>query len=129
MPGKAVCDGILRLSIYKIQNESTILIAPETMKKKVIIESGIVESNCIFYQPGTVHELGKLWIETVPAYNRIKPFHPKVKKWQGYVVQMDGVRYYVAGDTDVNEDIKKVKCYNNYNERERKNKNLSKKIF
>lgn len=26
------------------------------------------------------------------------------------MVEMDGVRYYVAGDTDVNEDIKKVSC-------------------
>ena len=49
-------------------------------------------------------------IETVPAYNKLKPFHPKANKWQGYIVTMDDIRYYVAGDTDVNEDIKKVQC-------------------
>lgn len=30
--------------------------------------------------------------------------------WQGYIVTLDGIRYYVSGDTDVNEDIMKVQC-------------------
>ena len=42
------------------------------------------------------------------SYNKLKPFHPKMKKWLGYIVKMDDIRYYVAGDTDVNEDIRKV---------------------
>ena len=45
-----------------------------------------------------------------PAYNKMKPFHTKGKKWIGYIVKMDDICYYVAGDTDVNEDIKKVQC-------------------
>lgn len=57
-----------------------------------------------------VHEAGGVTIETIPAYNKLKPFHPKGKKWQGYVVEMDGVRHYVSGDTDVNEDIRRVRC-------------------
>lgn len=97
-------------SIARIKKEDTILTAPESMKKKVLSESGIVPENCMFYLPGEVHKEGDLSIETVPAYNKLKPFHPKTKKWQGYVVTMDGVRYYVAGDTDVNEDIRKVQC-------------------
>ena len=51
-----------------------------------------------------------MWVETVPAYNNLKPFHTKGSKWVGYIVKMDGVKYYIAGDTDVNEDVKKVKC-------------------
>lgn len=84
--------------------------APESMKKKVLSESGVASDKCLFYQPGEIHEEGAVVIETVPAYNKLKPFHPKVMKWQGYIVEMDGIRYYVAGDTDVNEDIKKVQC-------------------
>lgn len=46
----------------------------------------------------------------IPAYNNLKPFHTKGSKWVGYIVKMDGVTYYIAGDTDANEDVKKVKC-------------------
>ena len=97
-------------SIGKIKKENTVLVAPESMKKKVLSESGIAADKCVFYQPGEIHELESVKVETIPAYNKLKPFHPKAKKWQGYIVTMDDVRYYVAGDTDVNEDIKKVQC-------------------
>ena len=97
-------------SIAKIKKDSTLLVAPESMKKKVISEGGLASDQCVFYNPGEVHKQGEITIETIPAYNKLKPFHPKGKKWQGYVVQMDDIRYYVAGDTDVNEDIRKVQC-------------------
>ncbi|MDE7359838.1 MAG: MBL fold metallo-hydrolase [Lachnospiraceae bacterium] len=97
-------------SVAKLKKEDTRLVAPESMKKKALSESGVASENCLFYQPGETHEAGGVTIETIPAYNKLKPFHPKGKKWLGYVVEMDGVRYYVSGDTDVNEDIKKVRC-------------------
>lgn len=97
-------------SIAKIKKDDTLLVAPESMKKKALSESGIASENCLFFQPEETHEAGGVVIETIPAYNKLKPFHTKGKKWQGYVVKMDDVRYYVAGDTDVNEDIRKVRC-------------------
>lgn len=96
-------------SIAKIKNENTIIVAPASMEKQIKEESGI--GNIELWEPGSIHEFHGLWIETVPAYNGImKPFHTKNKRWQGYVVKMDGIRYYVAGDTDVNDDILKVEC-------------------
>ena len=97
-------------SIAKLKKDDTLLVTPESMKKKALSESGIAPVNCLFYQPGEIHEVNGVVIETVPAYNKLKPFHPKGKKWQGYVVTMDDTRYYVSGDTDVNEDIRKVRC-------------------
>lgn len=97
-------------SIAKIKKDSTLLVVPESMKKKVISESGLASEQCAFYNPGEVHKQGEIMIETISAYNKLKPFHQKGKKWQGYVVVMDDIRYYVAGDTDVNEDIRKVQC-------------------
>lgn len=97
-------------SIAKVMKENTFLAAPESMKKKVISESGLKPDRCLFYGPGETHELSSVMIETIPAYNKLKPFHPKGKKWLGYVVEMDHIRYYVAGDTDVNGDIRKVQC-------------------
>lgn len=96
-------------SIAKIKKEMTVLVAPASMEKQIRAESGV--SDVELWEPGTLHELQGLQVETVPAYNAsLKPFHTKGKKWQGYIVQMDGIRYYVAGDTDVNEDVKKVRC-------------------
>lgn len=97
-------------SIAKIRREGTYLVAPESMRKKVLAEAGMEPGQCVFCKPDETKELENVVIETIPAYNRMKPFHTRSKNWQGYIVGMDGVRYYVSGDTDVNEDIRKVKC-------------------
>ena len=97
-------------SILKIQKTGTILAAPSSMKKKVLGKSGIREENCRFFVPGEAGEILGLKVETVAAYNKLKPFHTKGKKWLGYVVTMDGIRYFVAGDTDPNRENRKVNC-------------------
>ena len=48
--------------------------------------------------------------EAVPAYNTNKLFHPKKNGWVGYILEIEGIRYYIAGDTDITEENKKVKC-------------------
>lgn len=96
-------------SIAKIKKDDTVIVAPASMKKQIEEESGIEKIN--LWEPGSIHEFAGLWIETIPAYNGpLKPFHPKSKGWQGYLVKMDDIKYYIAGDTDVNEDNKKVEC-------------------
>lgn len=97
-------------SINCISKENTVIVAPESMAKQVISKSGIAESNCVFMQPGTSGNIDGLAVEAIASYNKLKPFHPKLKKYLGYVVTMDDVRYYVAGDTDLNDDVVKVNC-------------------
>lgn len=97
-------------TVAKLKKTDTCLIAPDSMKKKVLAKAGIAPENCRFYQPNEKYEEQGLLIETIPAYNELKPFHTKGKKWLGYIVTMDSIRYYVSGDTDVNEDIMKVQC-------------------
>ena len=48
--------------------------------------------------------------ETIPAYNVNKKFHPKENNWAGYIIEIDRTRYYIAGDTDINEENLTVKC-------------------
>ncbi|HUI70689.1 MAG TPA: MBL fold metallo-hydrolase [Spirochaetia bacterium] len=36
----------------------------------------------------------------VPAYNATKRFHPASGSWLGYVIEIDGMKLYHAGDTD-----------------------------
>lgn len=45
-------------------------------------------------------------IRTVPAYNVDKPFHKK--GGVGYIVEIDGVRIYHAGDTDRIPEMKSI---------------------
>ena len=60
--------------------------------------------------PGDTQYPLEIFVEAVPAYNRLKPFHPKRNGWNGYIVAMDGVCYYVAGDTDHIGELSVVSC-------------------
>lgn len=46
----------------------------------------------------------------MPAYNTNKSFHPKEKNWVGYLLDYNGITYYIAGDTDITEENRQVKC-------------------
>ena len=48
--------------------------------------------------------------ETIPEYNTNKTFHPKENGWVGYIITLDDIRYYIAGDTDITEENRRVKC-------------------
>ncbi len=51
-------------------------------------------------------------IETIPAYNNKKgrmQFHPKENKWVGYILNIDGIKIYHAGDTDLTDEMKTLK--------------------
>ena len=60
--------------------------------------------------PGEKYRIDGLSFETVPAYNIGKPFHPQGAEWVGYIVDANGKRVYVAGDTDATEEAKAVRC-------------------
>jgi L-ascorbate metabolism protein UlaG (beta-lactamase superfamily) len=62
--------------------------------------------------PGTKIEVKGIGIEAVPAYNLNKfrepgkVFHPKADGKVGFVVTLDGVRFYHAGDSDATPEMK-----------------------
>ena len=61
--------------------------------------------------PGQELEIQGIKIKTVSSYNLSKPFHPRGKKWLGYIIVIDGVLVYHAGDTDFipeMEDLGKI---------------------
>lgn len=100
--------------IRKIIKEDTVLVLPECMHNLNMreLDKG-VPGDSVEYKyvaPEDVVEVKGLIIKAVPAYNRMKPFHPKSKKYVGYLVTMDEVTYYVAGDTDSTPENQAVKC-------------------
>ena len=40
----------------------------------------------------------------------MRQYQPKENGWVGYIIELAGNRYYIAGDTDITEENKKVKC-------------------
>ncbi|HUZ47479.1 MAG TPA: MBL fold metallo-hydrolase [Terriglobia bacterium] len=69
-----------------------------------------------FLDPDAKYTVGKVVVQTVPAYNVNKfrepgkPFHPKELKGVGFVLEMDGTRVYFAGDTDFIPEMKSIHC-------------------
>lgn len=99
--------------IEKAACDRTILVVPEKMRDKAR-EAAKLVSRIVTVEPGKSYELGepenRLEFETVPAYNLLKPFHPKSAGWVGYILKVDGRRIYIAGDTDATKEAKAVKC-------------------
>ena len=63
---------------------------------------------------GDTVEVRGVQVRAVPAYNVDKfrspgqPYHPREDGYVGYVVALDGVRYYHAGDTDAIPEMREV---------------------
>ncbi len=95
--------------IVKVSKADTILVVPEKMAAKAREVSGMV-GKIETVKPSVYREIGGLEFETVPAYNTLKPFHPKSVEWVGYILRIDGKRIYIAGDTDATKEAKAVKC-------------------
>ena len=96
--------------IKKFAGESTTIVAPRICEEP--LKSYGQEK--VFVQPGSVVEVKGIKIEAVPAYNVNKfrepgkVFHPKEDGRVGYVVTLDGVRFYQAGDSDATPELKAV---------------------
>lgn len=95
--------------IEKAACEDTVLVVPEKMAKKAAGAKGLVKK-IETVKPGEQKTIDALEFETVPAYNVLKPFHPKSAGWVGYILLLGGKRIYIAGDTDATKEAKEVKC-------------------
>lgn len=95
--------------IEKIAKTDMLVVVPEGMKAKAEKE---LPSGCRIQtvKPGEKYRTGKLEFETVPAYNRLKPFHPKSCGWVGYLLRTGEETVYVAGDTDATAEAAEVCC-------------------
>ena len=95
--------------IRKVAGGETVLVVPQKMEKQAQELRGFVGS-IVTVRPGEALTVKGLALETVPAYNNIKPFHPQSVGWVGYILITDGIRIYAAGDTDATRDNRRVRC-------------------
>ena len=85
--------------IAKIKGDKSIII---TEKNSAAQLSGDVR----IMKPGDVLTVDGIKIETVPSYNTDKQFHPKENGWLGFIIEIQGVRIYHAGDADFIPEMK-----------------------
>jgi L-ascorbate metabolism protein UlaG (beta-lactamase superfamily) len=88
--------------LAKIQGPDTVIVTAESCRNKV---SGKVE----IVAPGDSLIVKDIPVQAVASYNINKKFHPKNNRWLGFVIEIDGVRIYHAGDTDMIEEMGNIK--------------------
>jgi L-ascorbate metabolism protein UlaG (beta-lactamase superfamily) len=84
--------------IAKVSNPDTQFIAPADVV--ALYGSGQV------ILPGQTIQFEGFSVTAVPAYNINKPNHPKSNNWVGFIIELASKRIYVAGDTDLIEEMK-----------------------
>ena len=85
--------------VAKIQGPETVIVTEKDSAKKLTGDVRVVK-------PGDTVDLGDLKIEAVPSYNTDKDFHPKKNRWLGFIVEIEGVKVYHAGDADFIPEMK-----------------------
>ena len=71
---------------------------------------GFAEENIVTVKPNETYDLDDMNFMCVPAYNMDKPYHLKEYNWVGYVMEIDGIIYYIAGDTDALVENESIIC-------------------
>ena len=93
-------------SIQKILGEYTLIVCPAPMEAQVHEKVPGVDTLAVV--PDQFYEDGPMEVDTVPAYNIDKDFHPEEAGWVGYVFHLGDLRLYVAGDTDDTDEARDV---------------------
>ena len=94
-------------SINNIKKDSTIVVAPLSIKDKI---ESINFSKYYYLNSNDEIDLDDIHVKAVHAYNLNKNYHKKEYNWLGYLITYKDITYFIAGDTDANEDNLLVKC-------------------
>ncbi|HPM43756.1 MAG TPA: MBL fold metallo-hydrolase, partial [Candidatus Omnitrophota bacterium] len=95
--------------IVKISTGETVIVASNDAAKE-LQRSKVLCNNIFTLLPGGSINISGIKIEAVAAYNTDKKFHTKGSNKLGFVVTMDGISVYHAGDTDYIPKMKDIKC-------------------
>ena len=85
--------------VKKIIKEGTKIILTADSQSKIVRFD--VPINIEIIEPEQELTYGDIKISALPAYNLDKPFHPKDEIWVGYLIKINNLLIYHAGDTDV----------------------------
>jgi L-ascorbate metabolism protein UlaG (beta-lactamase superfamily) len=80
----------------KLKKDTTHIVVPESIKKSGA-DKGVSTDTMA---PGESKQIGNLEVRAMPSYNPKKIMHPKNKGYLGYIITVDNLQIYHAGDTD-----------------------------
>jgi len=102
-------DHFSEKDILKVKNEKTkILITSDLFEKTLAL--GFKKENITIVMPNNKYGILDMEVETIPAYNTNKKFHPKENNWVGYILNIENKKIYIAGDTDIIDENRKIEC-------------------
>lgn len=99
-------DHFEEASIKNVLGEYTLVVCPVSMEADV--KAVIGRHDILTVVPDQFYEDGPMEVDTVPAYNIDKPFHPEENGWVGYIFHLGDLRLYIAGDTDDTDEARDV---------------------
>lgn len=94
--------------IEKLSKQGTIIIVPADAQSKITRIDGVQMQ---VMEIGDELTLGNIKIETLSSYNINKDFHSKSEGWLGYLIKMENVIIYHAGDSDKIPEMNKLSGY------------------
>ena len=95
--------------IEKVMKEDTVIITvPNTLAETMKLQPD--RSKIILVGTNESYDMKNIKFETTVAYNENKLFHQKSKEWVGYIITIQGERFYIAGDTDDLPELDNIKC-------------------
>jgi L-ascorbate metabolism protein UlaG (beta-lactamase superfamily) len=83
--------------------KETIIVTEKNSAKKLGGDVRVIE-------PGETVDVEGVKVTGVPSYNTDKDFHPRKNSWLGFIVELEGVKIYHAGDTDFIPEMKDLKA-------------------
>lgn len=102
-------DHYSETDIEKVMKNDTKFIVTSDLENK-IINLGVSKDNLTVVYPNEKYDIDDIKFDTIPSYNTNKTYHKKSYNWVGYNILIDGVKYYVVGDSDITDEMKKVNC-------------------
>jgi L-ascorbate metabolism protein UlaG (beta-lactamase superfamily) len=94
--------------IKLISTKETVIVADRQSADKLKGKVPCKEIEAV--SPGEEIGIGEIKIETTASYNIDKEFHTRASQKVGYILRVEGIRIYHAGDTDFIPEMKMLSC-------------------
>ncbi len=95
--------------IEKIVQDGTKIIMTADCQSKITRFNVSIKMEVV--EPGQELDIGDIKVSVLSSYNSDKHFHPKSENWVGYLLKINNVIIYHAGDTDLIPEMQKLTGY------------------
>jgi L-ascorbate metabolism protein UlaG (beta-lactamase superfamily) len=96
--------------ILEAKNDRTALVLPATARDEAKRLADESKMKIVFAAPGQEHVVNGFRVEVVPAYTAVNAIHARSFGWVGYVITVEGSRFYASGDTALVPELETLKA-------------------